>query len=155
MLDLGRADAEGQRAEGAMGRGMAVAADDGHARLGQALLRPDDVDDALADVVHGIVRHAEVARVLLQRLDLDAAFLVGDALAAVAGRHVVVGDGQRGLGAPDLAAGKPQSFEGLRTGHLMHQMAVDIEDAGAILLAVDDVAVPDLVEERARLWPLF
>ena len=47
MLDLGGADAEGERAEGAMRRGVAVAADDGHAGLGQALLGADDMDDAL------------------------------------------------------------------------------------------------------------
>ena len=50
MFDFRRADAEGQRAERAMRRSVAVAADDGGARLGEALLRPDDVDDALADV---------------------------------------------------------------------------------------------------------
>ena len=39
VLDLGGPDPEGQRAEGAVGRGVAVAADDGHARLGQARAR--------------------------------------------------------------------------------------------------------------------
>ena len=34
----------------AVGRGVAVAADDGHAGLGAALLGADHVDDALADV---------------------------------------------------------------------------------------------------------
>ena len=34
VLDLGGADAVGERAEGTVGRGMAVAADDGHARAG-------------------------------------------------------------------------------------------------------------------------
>ncbi len=47
VLDLAGADAEGQRAERAVRRGVAVAADDGHARLGQPQLRADDVDDAL------------------------------------------------------------------------------------------------------------
>ena len=54
VLDLGGADAEGERAEGAVGRGVAVAADDGHARLGQAQLGPDDVDDALVGVAHRV-----------------------------------------------------------------------------------------------------
>ena len=70
------ADAVRQRPEGAVGRGVAVAADDGHARLGPALLRADDVDDALADVADAVVLDAEVLGVLLQGLDLDAAFLV-------------------------------------------------------------------------------
>ena len=48
VLDLARADAEGERAERAVRRRVAVAADDRHARLGDAELRPDDVDDALA-----------------------------------------------------------------------------------------------------------
>ena len=47
MPDLAGADAEGQRAECAVGAGVAVAADDGHARLGDAHLRPHHVDDAL------------------------------------------------------------------------------------------------------------
>ncbi len=47
VLDLGGADAEGQRAEGAVGGGVRVAAHDRHARLGQAQLRADHVHDAL------------------------------------------------------------------------------------------------------------
>ena len=79
VLDLGGADAEGERAEGAVRRGVAVAADDGHAGQGEALLGADDVDDALADVVDVEQRDAELAAVLLQGLDLDARALVGDA----------------------------------------------------------------------------
>ena len=52
VLDLARADAVRERAEGAVGRGVRVAADDRHAGQRRALLRADDVDDALAPVVH-------------------------------------------------------------------------------------------------------
>ena len=55
VLDLARADAEGERAERAVGRGVAVAAHDRHARQRAALLGPDDVDDALAGVAHRVV----------------------------------------------------------------------------------------------------
>ena len=55
VLDLARADAEGERAERAVGRGVAVAAHDGHARLGEALLGADDVHDALAGVAHRVL----------------------------------------------------------------------------------------------------
>ena len=48
VLDLAGADAEGERAEGAVGGGVAVAADDGHARLREPELGPDDVHDAAA-----------------------------------------------------------------------------------------------------------
>src|SRR5215475_4688358 len=95
MLRLRGADAECERAEGAVGRRVTVAADDGQTGLSHALLRPDDVDDALADVRHREVLDAEVAAVLRQRLDLDARFLFGDALAAIGRRDVVVGNGER------------------------------------------------------------
>ena len=47
VLDLGRADPERERAEGAVRRRVAVAADDRLARLRQPELRADHVDDAL------------------------------------------------------------------------------------------------------------
>ena len=104
MLDFGGADAEGQRAERAMGGGVAVAADDGGAGQGPALFRPDDVHDALADIVHGEIFDAEIAGVLLQGLDLRAAFRIGDALVAVLGGHIVVGHRQGQFRAAHLAA---------------------------------------------------
>ncbi len=60
MLDLRGADAMGQRAEGAMRRGVAVAADDGGAGQGEALLGADDVDDALALVALVEILDAEI-----------------------------------------------------------------------------------------------
>src|SRR3546814_17659878 len=42
VLDLRRADAEGERAEGAVRRRVAVAADDRGARQREALFRPED-----------------------------------------------------------------------------------------------------------------
>ena len=48
VLDLARADAERERAERAVRRGVAVAADDRLPRLRQPELGADDVDDALA-----------------------------------------------------------------------------------------------------------
>ena len=71
-------------------------------------------------------------------------------LAAVGGGHVVVGHGEGRLGPVHLAPGQAQALEGLRAGHLMDQMAVDIEQADAVFLAMGQVAFPDLVEERAR-----
>ena len=72
VLDLARADAERERAERAVRAGVAVAADDRHARLGEAELRADDVDDALAGVAHRVQPDAELRAVLAQRLDLRA-----------------------------------------------------------------------------------
>ena len=46
--------------------------------------------------------------------------------------------------APRLAAGELQPFEGLRARHLVHQMAVDVEQRRAVRFFADDVAVPNL-----------
>ena len=70
-------------------------------------------------------------------------------LRAVAGRHVVVGHGQGGVGPAHLAAGQPQALEGLRAGDLVDEVAVDVEEAGAVRLLVDEMRVPDLLEQRA------
>ena len=67
VLDLAGADAERERPEGAVGGGVGVAADDGHARLGEALLGADDVDDALAGGAHGVLGDAELGGVGPQR----------------------------------------------------------------------------------------
>ena len=63
MLDFRRADAVRQRAEGAMGGGVAVAADDGRAGKRKTLFGADDVDDALAAVVLVEIFDAEFAGV--------------------------------------------------------------------------------------------
>ena len=151
VLDLGGADAEGQRPEGAMGRGVGIAANDGRARLGEALLGADDMDDPLAGIEKRDIGQAEIGGVLFQGLDLDARIVVDDGLVAVGGRHVVVGHRQARLRAARLAPGQAQAIKGLGAGHLVHQVAVDIQQAGAVGVLADDVAVPNLVEQRQRL----
>ena len=80
VLDLAGADAEGQRAERAVGGGVAVAAHDRHARLGEALLGADDVDDALVRVAHRVEGDAELGAVGGQHLHLLGRDGVGDRL---------------------------------------------------------------------------
>ena len=150
MLDFRRADAERERAERAMRRGVAVAADDRRAGQREALLRPDDVHDALAMVEFVGIFDAELARVLRERLHLQAALGIVDAAAAVGGLDVVVDDGERLFRRAHLAAAEAQAFERLRARHLVHEMAVDVDQAGAAR-RLDDVVVPDLVVQRARL----
>ena len=84
VLDLRGADAMRQATEGAVGAGMGIAADDGHARQSGALLRSDDVHDALALVQEGeIDLGAELADVGVQGFDLQAGDRVADALVPV------------------------------------------------------------------------
>ena len=148
MLDFRGADAMRQRPERAMRRGVAIPADHGHARQGPALFGADDVNDALAHIGHRVIDHPEIAGVAVQRLDLDAAFLVVDmGVAARRGGHVVIGHGDGLFGAAHLAVGQAQALEGLRAGDFVHQMAVDIEQAGAVFGLAGDVGIPDLVIE--------
>ena len=63
----------------------------------------------------------------------------------------MVGDRDGQVRPAQLAAGHAQTLERLRAGHLVHQVAVDVEDAGAVRELLHDVAVPDLVEQRAWL----
>src|SRR6185312_16913195 len=69
VLHLGSADAMRESAKSAMRRGMTVAADYGRAGEGEALLRADHVDDALAAVALVVIFDAEIARVLGKRFD--------------------------------------------------------------------------------------
>ena len=148
VLDLARADAEGERSERAVRRGVAVAADDRHARLGDAQLGADDVHDALVLAAEREERHAELLAVGLERLDLDAAELVLDAVGGhrAVGRDVVVGGGERAVRAADLAAGHPQAVERLWARDLVDEVEVDVDEVGRHL-----VALPDLLEQRGRL----
>jgi len=127
---------------------MRVATDHGHARQGRALLRPDHVDDALALVVHVEIRQAVGLGVLVQRFDLQPRDRIGDALGARGGRHVVVGHGQVGRDAPWLAAGLAQAVESLRAGDFMHQVAVDVQDRGAVFFGLHHVGFPEFVVKR-------
>ena len=106
VLHLAGADPEGQRPEGAMGRGVAVAADDREPGLGEAELGPDHVDDALAGVAHRVEADAELGAVAGQGLHLAGRDLVGHRLVNVLRRDVVVHGGQRQVGAPHRAAGQ-------------------------------------------------
>ena len=150
MLDLGRADAVGERAEGAMGRSVAVAADQRRAGEREALLGPDDVHDALAPVELVEIFQPEQLGVLGEIRDLGGTFGIGIGRLAVSGRNVVVDHAERFVRRPHGSPGEPQTLEGLRAGDLMHEMAVNVDETGAVRLLIDQMSFPDLVVERAR-----
>jgi hypothetical protein len=125
VLDFRRTDAETERTQRTVSRGMRIAADDRLARQREAELRPDDVADALANVEHRDVGHAERSDIGLQRLDLQARGRVFDPGMPVPGRDVVVGDRERRL---RPAHGEPrpsQPVESLRAAVRIEQMAID------------------------------
>ncbi len=145
MLHFRRADAVGERPERAMRRCMAIAADDGRARQCEALLRADDVNDALARIQLVVVLYAELGTVLGKRVHLECRLRIVDAVAPVGGRDVVIDNGQRLLWRMHTAARYAQALERLRARYLMNEVTVDIKEARAIGLRIDDVIVPDFI----------
>jgi hypothetical protein len=107
------------------------------------------VDDALPLIE--LVRNSSPKNFAFSASTRSARFLrVGlGLLRSVVG--VVVDDAERFLGRAHLTAGEAQPLERLRARHLVHQVAVDIEEASAVGLLVDQVVVPDLVVEGAGL----
>ena len=106
MVELGPADAESERAQAAMGAGVAVAAHQKAARQGDAELGPHDVDDALAGLVDVEQADAGGGGFLAQRRhQLDAA---RDGAGAAGGaRHRVVDGGEGELGIVHRAGRAP------------------------------------------------
>lgn len=76
---------------------VGVAADDGHARQGDALFRPHHMDDALIWVIQVIQLDAELVTVLNQLLHLDTRHFTGGINVFSLRRDVVI---HRGEGFP-------------------------------------------------------
>src|SRR5690606_34283262 len=150
-LHLAGADAEGQSAEGPMRRRVAVAADDGHARLGEALLRADDVRDALVGAVQVVKGNAKLLAVAGEGFHLLRGDRIRDGQRPVRGGDVVVYGRHRQVGPAHPAPGQPQPLEGLGRRHLVEEVKVDVKQGGTARLLHHDVALPDLLVHRFRL----
>jgi hypothetical protein len=88
------ADAKRERAEGAMGRGVAVTANDEQARQRQAQFGADHMHDALAAVVEPEQGDVLIGGILVQLADHARDFGIGNRLAAATRRHIMVGDAE-------------------------------------------------------------
>ena len=148
VLDLGRADADRERAERAVRRRVAVAADDRHPRLRQAELRADHVDDPLPAAAGREERHAELRAVPAQGIQLRLGERIGHR--PVLGRDVVIHRRERQIGPPDLPAGEPETVEGLGRGDLVDQVQIDEEDGRLPLGLGHEMPLPDALEQRLR-----
>jgi len=126
-----------------------VAAHDSHARQGEALLGSDHMDDALARIVQAKLGDAELGAIGVQRLQLQPGQRIGDLAVAVRRRHIVICHRQVGGDAPHLARGKLQALEGLRRGHLVQQMPINVEQAQAAAHFADEMLIPKLVVESS------
>ena len=144
---FGRADAERHGAHSTMRRCMRVAADDGHARQGQALLRSHDVDDAVVRVHHPVVREPELGGVGREGVHLFLGHRILDGPFLALRRGVVVRHAENLLRTQAADAPCAQAVEGLRARHLVAVEPVDVQLVGPAFHMLDDVCVPDLVKE--------
>jgi hypothetical protein len=148
VLDLGRPDPERKRPEGAVRRGVAVAADDRHAGLRDPELRADDVDDALPAAAGRVEGDAELLAVSPQSVELGPRERVADR--PLLGGDVVVHRRDGEVGAPHAATCQPQALEGLRRGHLVDEVQIHVEQSRLARRLRHDMALPDAVEQRFR-----
>jgi hypothetical protein len=149
VLDFAGADAERESTECAVGAGVRVAADDGHAGLGDAEFGADDVDDSLLARVDVVELNVEVGAVFAQGVDLRGGDLVEDVEASFnGGGNVVIDRGDAAVGATDFAASETEAFKGLGRRDLVEQLKIDVENRRLALRLDDYVLLPDLFEKR-------
>lgn len=57
----------------------------------------------------------------------------------------MVGNRKHGFASPRFSPCQAQTFKGLGRRHLMDQVAVDIDEAGSILIVANDMGIPQFV----------
>jgi hypothetical protein len=151
LLDLGCADAKRQGAKRPVGCGVAIAAHDRHARLGQPELGANDVNDSLIARRQVIETHAVRGTVLPECIELRPGQCVGDRQPPAGRGHVVIDRRERAVGPAHAPPGRVQTAERLWRRHLMHQMEVHVEQGLTIVELMHDMRVPQTIQERLRL----
>ena len=148
VAHLAGADAERDRAKRTVGGSVGIAASDRGAGLRDALLGPDDVDDAL--LARGAVKEgdAELGAVFadLVHHGLRERILVG--LDQLIGRDDVVHRGEGAVRHEDLETKVAEHAESLRGCDLVDEVRADDELGLAIGQGTDRMGGPDFFEER-------
>ena len=103
--------------------------------------------DALSFIAQRVQRDTEVPGVGLERRDLFPRDGIGDMLPVV-GRHIVVHRGEGQAGTAYGPSGQAKALEGLGTGDLVNQMAIDVEQNRPVRPRRDHVAPPDFLQQR-------
>ena len=147
VANLRGADAEGERAERAVRRRVAVAARDRHARLRQAELRSDHVHDALVVAVERPQGDARFTAVAFERRGHFLGHQIKEGPRARAGRHDVVDGPERAVRVCDIPPLLPEHVEGLRGGHFVDQVQADEQLRLSARQFPHGVRVPDFAEK--------
>src|SRR5579859_116102 len=147
VFHFARANAESERAEGAVRGSVAVAADDRVAGLRDAEFGADDVHDALIFAVHIEQANAGFAAIFFEGFKLEAGVGVNNREGAVLGGDGVIHYGESEIGAAYFAAFRFESGEGLRRSAFVDEVAVNIDERGFPRLLMDEMRVPDFFVE--------
>jgi hypothetical protein len=151
MLYFRGADAESERAESTVSRGVAVSTDDGHAGLGDAEFRADYVDNSLLWRIDIEEFDTEFNAITSQHFHLLGGDLVEDRQVAGCSGNVMV-DGRDGVPRlADLTAGNAQALKRLRRRDLVDEVEVDVKKRWLIGGFADYVRVPEFFEKSAWL----
>lgn len=107
------------------------------------------MDDALVGVVQVEEPYAKLMTIVAERVNLLLGDGIGDRQASIGRGDVVIGRGKRGRRLSHTATGYSQAFKGLGTCHLVHQMAINVENWLLACGGADQMAVPNLFQQRA------
>lgn len=154
VLNLGGTNAEGKRSEGTVGGCMGVTTNHGASGQSESLLESNNVHNTLALVAESEVGKLVVLGVVVKSGHLQEGLgrLTELALAAaLTGGHVMVRGTEETLGVANRATGHTKTLEGLGRGDLVDHHTIDTNEAGTIVLGVNDVVIPDLLKKSAGL----
>ena len=148
VAHLRRADAERDRAERAVRRGVRVAAADRHARLREAQLRTDHVHDALLAACRREEADAVLGAVALEAGIISSASESANGRELAVGRDDVIDGRERALGVEHREAALAQHRERLRRRHLVDEVQAHQELVLAGRQLAHGVRVEDLFVQR-------
>ena len=141
---------------GVAGMSRALAREIGSRNITVNCVAPGFIETDMTDVLPEAQKAALLQQIPLSRLGKPeeiahaVAFLASDAGAFITGQRIVVDGGVDAspTGSPSPAqttAALAHAGEGLRTAHFMQHLAVDIEQADALVIRTDHVRVPQFV----------
>src|SRR6266566_4479236 len=122
MLNFTGANAERKCAEGSVGAGMTVAADDCHSRLGQSQLRTNDMYDALLSRIDIEKLNPKIQAILPEGIYLFRADGISNWQAAIRSGNIMVHCRYGEIRAPHATIGDTKTLKGLRRSYLMDEM---------------------------------
>ncbi len=145
VLDLARADAEGQRAEGAVRRRVRIAADHRRPGQGQPQLRRHDVHharsrDRRCRTASGRIPCSSSSSMSIWALAIRSMMFCGSTVGTLWSMVAMFSSRTA-----HLAPRQPQPLERLGARHLVHELAVHVQQRRPVRLFADHVPRPNLV----------